>query len=121
MNFSSVAHTFDTIESVSKRLEITRLLAGLFKTADGDEIEVIAHLSMGKLHPPYVGTQFNIAEKSMAPIIANLLDWQETQVMEEVKKSGDLGSVIAQGTWDCKEQLSVMEVFNWYIMPVVSE
>src|SRR5690606_17606210 len=55
MKFSEVAQAFDSIEKVSGRLEMTRLLADLFAKVTTHEAEIVATLSLGQLHPPYIG------------------------------------------------------------------
>ena len=64
MKFSQVAIVFDEIEKISGRLEMTKLLADLLKKATSQEAKIISYLSLGKLKPPYIGTQFQVAEKS---------------------------------------------------------
>lgn len=113
MNFSTVATYFDAINNTSSRTEMTQLLAKLFKEADADEIEIICNISLGLLRPPYRGTQFNVADKSMQIIVAQLLSISLTEVQERLKALGDLGTVVAQGytAHDAKE-LSVQEVYH---------
>lgn len=112
MKFSVVTQTFEEIEKVSARLEITRLLADLFEKASPDEAGIICNLSLGQLHPPYIGTQFNIAEKSMIKVLAQLLDEPEEAFKKHVKKIGDLGAVVAQGEWTRHAELTLLQVYD---------
>ncbi|MGE0010097.1 MAG: ATP-dependent DNA ligase [Candidatus Babeliales bacterium] len=112
MNFSTVAYYFDAINNTSSRTEITQLLATLFKAANAQEIEIICNASLGLLRPPYRGTQFNVAEKSMIGIVAQLLGISPEEVKTRANDLGDLGSVVAQGyAAQTASELSVVDVY----------
>ena len=112
VKFYDVAQTFDQIEQESARLVITQLLAQLLKSATASEVEIICNLSLGLLRPPYLGTQFNIAEKNMIKVIANLLKKSEQEVKNVAKKKGDLGLVIESGSWRVKDYLTIHQVYK---------
>ena len=112
MKFIEVAHSFNEIEPIAARLEITRLLADLFKKASPHEAEIIASLSLGQLHPPHIGTQFNIAEKNLLKAIAEFLDIPEDTIKKEMKLVGDLGLLLSNHTWDHDADLSVEAVYQ---------
>jgi DNA ligase-1 len=112
MKFSVVTCVFEQIEKVSSRLEITRLLADLFNKATAHEAGIICNLSLGQLHPPYVGTQFNIAEKNMLKVLAQLLNESEEEFTKQAKKIGDLGAVIAQSDWSHQIDLTLLQVYE---------
>ena len=112
MKFIEVAHSFDEIEPIAARLEITRLLADLFKKASAHEAEIIASLSLGQLHPPHIGTQFNIAEKNLLKAVAEFLDKSEDSVKKEMKHLGDIGLVLSAHEWKNSAELSVTEVYK---------
>jgi len=113
MKFKQVAEFFDRIEQESSRIEITKLLAELFSAANAKEIGIICNFSLGMLRPPYVGTQFNLAVKSLINVAADLLDMPAKEVTAQTKKLGDLGKVIAE--YDVvkpKTLLSVEDVYQ---------
>jgi DNA ligase-1 len=112
MQFSVVTQAFEAIEHISSRLEITRILAELFSKASPHEAGIICNLSLGQLYPPYVGTQFNIAEKSMLKVLAQLAHVPEEAFKKEVKKVGDLGAVIAQEKWKHHAELTLLQVYE---------
>ena len=107
-----MAQVFDEIEKISGRLEITKLLADLLKKASPVESKIICYLSLGKLNPPYIGTQFQIAEKNFYKVIANLLSMDEPEVKELAKKYGDIGSVLEFGTWQQMDDLTVTQLYK---------
>lgn len=112
MNFNYVAIIFSQMEATSGRLEMTELLAGLLKTASIEEAAIICNISLGQLNAPYIGTQFNIADKNMAKVVADLLQISVDQVSQEAKELGDLGLVIEKGEWGTHQALSIAQVFK---------
>ena len=112
MKFSYVSQVFDEIEKISGRLEITKLLADLLKKASPIESKIICYLSLGKLNPPYIGTQFQIAEKNFYKVIANLLSMDELEVKKLAKKYGDIGSVLELGKWRRTDDLTVTQLYK---------
>ncbi len=91
--FSIVADVFNEIEQVSSRLVITQKLGDLFKILTPKEANIVANLSLGVLHPAYIGTQFSLAEKAVIDLLAELLKVSHAEIIAEQKKLGDLGLV----------------------------
>jgi DNA ligase 1 len=112
MKFSDVARSFDAIEPISSRLGITRLLAELFKEASAHEAQIITYLSLGELHPSHISTQFNIAEKTMVKVVADVLGKSNDTILKEMKSSGDLGLVLASYEWSGDKELSLLHVYD---------
>jgi len=112
MKFIDVAKTFDQIEKVTGRLKITQMLADLLKRTAPSEASIISYLSLGQLNSPYIGTQFNIAEKNMISVVAALTKESESDVKQKVKTVGDFGSVLESGGWKPKGDLTVSQVYK---------
>jgi DNA ligase-1 len=112
VKFSQISEAFARIEPIQSRLEITRLLADLLRQATPSEASMICNLSLGQLQPPYIGTQFNIAEKTAIKAVAELLGIDVREVTQRVKALGDLGSVVAGGSWSPDKDLTVHQVFD---------
>jgi DNA ligase 1 len=113
MDFKEVAQYFENIELESSRIEITKLLSDLFQQANAKELDIICNLSLGILRPPYLGSQFNIAEKSLIHVVADLLGIDSKEVAQESKKLGDLGLVITTyADYKPSKTLTVQEVYN---------
>lgn len=113
MKFSEIAQAFSLIEPIQSRLEMTRMLADLLKQASPSEASIICNLSLGQLQPPYIGTKFNIAEKTVIKAIAELLHGDPKEIEIRAKTLGDLGSVVAEGNWETTCELSVAQVFTY--------
>lgn len=103
---------FSRIEKESSRLAITRLLAELLAQAHPTEAQIITYFSLGLLRAPYHGTQFALAEKSVAKVLAEVLDRSVAKITEQAHTLGDLGLVAATGDWRPQHELSVTDLYN---------
>lgn len=112
MKFSLVAQCFQKLEKTSRRLDIMYDLADLLQQATAYEAAVICNLSLGQLYPPYMSTQFNIAETLMLHVVADVLATSPEIVAQQVASSGDLGTCIETGTWKTKKELSLETVYD---------
>jgi DNA ligase-1 len=112
MKFSDVAECFSRIEETSGRVEITKLLADLFKKARPRDAEIIVNLALGQLKPPYIGTQFNVAEKSIIQVLAEFLNVTDETIKRHIKQSGDLGLVLMDYEWQADGGLTVLQVYE---------
>lgn len=112
VKFKDVAECFSRIEETSGRLEMTKLLADLFKKARPRDAEIIVNLSLGQLNPPYIGTQFNVADKTIINVLADFLGVTEETIKRHIKTSGDLGLVVMDYTWKVGDGLSVIQVYD---------
>ena len=94
MKFKTLAGYFERIEKTASRLEMTEILAELYKECSEDEIDLVTYLSLGKLRPKFEGVEFNMAETMMLRVISAAYGVELDKVEEEFKKVGDLGSCI---------------------------
>lgn len=113
MKFAVVAEFFERIAQESSRLTITQLLADLFGKANQKEAMIISYLSLGILRASYRGCQFNMAEKSVAKVIAQILAIDLKDVTRLAQQTGDLGSVLtAHGGKQEKNTQSLVVVYQ---------
>lgn len=99
MKFKDIAQAFAQIEQTDSRNDITALLAHLLKKASVQESGIICNIAVGELYPPYHETLFNIAQKTMEPIVALLLDESIDAIKKKVRTIGDIGQLVEQGHW----------------------
>jgi len=92
--FSEVAAVFAEIEKRSGRLEMTDVLASLFKRADATEIDKLIYLLQGILAPPYEGIDLGMGERFAIEAIASATGYTKSQVEADYRKSGDLGDTV---------------------------
>lgn len=112
MKFNEVGHYFDLIEQKSSRTAVTELLAELFEQANAREAQIICNLSLGQLHPPYIGTQFNMAEKNLFKVVAQLLGESVEEIKKAKKKTGDIGTPVMDGKWKPIGDPTVVQVYD---------
>ncbi len=93
MLYSELAETFDRLESTSKRLEMTDILAEFFRTADKGELRNIVYLSQGKLHPDFVPGVLGMADRQVMKAIATASGHPDDKVEKLIIETGDLGQV----------------------------
>ncbi len=111
MKFKKVAQVFQDLEAISSRLDITESLAALLKEASPEEARQLCYVSLGVLNPPYIGTQFSIAQKTMTKIVARLADSSLEAIEKQSQELGDLGLVVEQYAWSTQKDLSVNDVY----------
>lgn len=112
MSFVELATIFADIEKIQSRNEMMHMLAELFTKLTPHEAKIVSYLVLGTLNPPYISTQFNIADKSMKVLVARLVKKDIEDISDEIKKEGDAGAVIANYTWHYSHKLSIEQVYE---------
>jgi DNA ligase 1 len=93
MLFAELSEYLEKLEQTSSRIEITKILADLFKNSKAGEIDKTVYLILGTLAPSYKGIVFNLAERMMLRIIAKAYEKKTEDVAILYKQTGDLGFV----------------------------
>jgi DNA ligase 1 len=113
MLFSEVAQYFEQISKQSSRIEITKLLAQLYKQADACEARIISNLALGTLRPAHEGVKFNYAEKNIIKALAQLLQLDTAELTKQIKSIGDIGLFMRSHAWhEVNKPITVIEVFD---------
>ncbi|MBI5224141.1 ATP-dependent DNA ligase [Candidatus Micrarchaeota archaeon] len=105
--FRDVCAAFDVIESKSGRLEMTDLLAELFKKCTPKEAAYLCYLIQGIIAPPYEGIDLGMGERFALAAIASATGYPSFEVEKHFKKSGDLGDTATEFSKK-KKQLSLL-------------
>jgi len=118
MLFSQLAKYFERIEKNSSRLEITRILAELFKLLDAQEIAKVVYLLQGRVGPAYEGIDFGMAERTIIKSAMSALNIDRSYFEKEFKKSGDLGQTVESFkklyTSFEEKDMDVLDVFDFF-------
>ena len=93
MEFARVVEAYERIEATTKRLEMTDHLVALFRETPKDEIDTLAYLTQGQVHPDYVGIELGLAEKLVIRVLATATGLPRDRVTALWKEKGDLGLV----------------------------
>jgi len=93
MKFKDLSLYLKELEKISSRIEITKILAELFKKSTKDEIGVITYLILGTLAPSFRAVVFNLADRMMIEVLAKAYHVSADSVRKLYKTEGDLGNV----------------------------
>ena len=91
MRYAAIADAYEKIEATTKRLEMTDLLVSLLKNTPKEIIDKVVYLTQGKIYPDFVGLEIGIAEKLAIRALARASGIKESEIEEDLKKSGDIG------------------------------
>ncbi|WFO76335.1 ATP-dependent DNA ligase [Desulfurococcaceae archaeon MEX13E-LK6-19] len=92
MEFIILANTFEKIEAITSRTQMTLYLVDLFKKTPPEIIDKVIYLIQGKLWPDWMGMpELGVAEKTLIKAIALATNTRESEVQALFKKFGDLG------------------------------
>ncbi|MEM2143307.1 MAG: ATP-dependent DNA ligase [Candidatus Thorarchaeota archaeon] len=119
MLYRELASAYDQIESVSGMLEKIRLFSEVLKRAAPSEVAHIVALTLGRLFPDWMGEpELGLAEKTTIQVVAAAASVRERDVLELLKKTGDIGTTAeellrnsAQGSL-FREEITVKRVFD---------
>jgi DNA ligase-1 len=91
LRYAVIADAYEKIEATTKRLEMTDLLVSLLKDTPKEVIDKVAYLTQGKIYPDFIGVEIGVAEKLAVKALARASGRKESEVQENLKKSGDVG------------------------------
>ncbi len=112
MKFSELSASFWDISNLSSRIAITQKLSDLFLKLSPKEAQVVSYLSLGQLKPPYLKSQFNLAEKTVIKVIASVLSIEPSEVTRIYKETGDLSKIILDYKWNFDDKLTILHVYD---------
>jgi DNA ligase-1 len=108
LNYAVIADAYERIEATTKRLEMTDLLVELLKNTPKDVIAKVVYLTQGKIYPDFVGLEIGVAEKLAIKALARATGRRESEIEEDLKKTGDIGET-AQGFIAKKKQVTFFQ------------
>jgi DNA ligase-1 len=92
MLFETLVETYERLETTTKRLEMTDILADLFKKANPDELEKVIYLTQGKIHPDWKGQpEIGMAEKMVVESISIASGFTRRDIESLLAEKGDVG------------------------------
>jgi DNA ligase-1 len=107
LRYSVIAEAYEKIESTTKRLEMTDLLVELLKNTPKDVIDKVVYLTQGKIYPDFVGLEIGVAEKLAIKALARASGRKESEIDEDIRKTGDIGET-AQILVANKKQMTLL-------------
>jgi DNA ligase-1 len=91
LQYAVIADAYEKIEATTKRLEMTDLLVSLLTSTPKELIDKVAYLTQGRIYPDFVGIEIGVAEKLATKALARASGRRETEIEEDLKKTGDIG------------------------------
>jgi len=107
LNYAIIADAYEKIEATTKRLEMTDLLVDLLKNTPKAIIDKVVYLTQGKVYPDFVGLEIGVAEKLAIKALVRASGRKESEIEEDLKKSGDIGET-AQNFLAKKKQATLI-------------
>ena len=107
MDYSKISEVYERLESTTKGLEKTSILAkflGQIRT----EPEYI-YLLQGRIFPDYASRELGISRQLAIRAISRALGIRDSEVVEEFKKLGDLGKAVEHLIEEKKKQTSLFK------------
>jgi DNA ligase-1 len=108
LKYSIIADAYEKIEATSKRLEMTDLLVDLLKKTPKEIIDKVVYLTQGKIYPDFVSREIGVAEKLAMKALVRASGKKETEIEEDLKKTGDIGET-AQNFIASKKQATFFQ------------
>jgi DNA ligase-1 len=103
LKYSVVAEAYEKIEATAKRLEMTALLVDLIKNTPKEIIDKVAYLTQGRIYPDFMGIEIGVAEKLAVKALARASGRRESEIEEDIKKTGDIGETAQKLITDKKQ------------------
>ena len=96
LEFELVVNTFEKLEAVSSRTQMTLYLVELFKKTPADVIDKVIYFMQGRLWPDWKGLpELGVGEKGIIKAIILATHAKESEVEELRRRYGDLGTTVA--------------------------
>ena len=111
MKFSELAHTYDLIQQAKREPERVRILAGIFRRAESEDVEAIAHFTASEMVKPTLSDQFGTGPGTIRTAIALISGREESEIDEEVRHTGDMSEVVARHAAG-RDTLTVRELWR---------
>ncbi|MDD5746634.1 MAG: DNA ligase, partial [Candidatus Omnitrophica bacterium] len=114
MKFKNLAGYFQKLESTTKRLEMSAILAELFKPVGEqktEEIAVIVYLCQGQLLPAFKNIEFGISEKLIHKALVEATGVSSAEIEALFQQCGDYGEVAQKLCLTHTQEPKVMSVY----------
>ena len=112
MKFSDLAEVYEQLEKTSSGNALRRILADLFRKVQKNEIDKVAHLTLGRIASDYADINLGMAEKMVLRAVAEASGKEQQEATRLFKKLGDIGLVAEELVGRKRKDLGVSEVFD---------
>src|ERR1051325_4790360 len=112
MKFSELAQTYDLIQQAKNEPKRVEILADLFRRADRQSIEAIAHFTASEAVDPQLSDQFGIGPGIIRAAMALISGRDPSEIDTEVRHAGDMSEVVAARVRTGSDTLTVKELWQ---------
>ena len=91
MNYKELVEVYEALESTTKRLEKTKILADFYRSLDDETLPMITLMTLGKVFPPWSEKEIGIGSKLLMKTIATIVGVSVDEVEDKFRDTGDLG------------------------------
>ncbi len=121
MLYEELAKVYFRLETTSSTIAKTKILAELFKKTPKELLRIIVLLSQGQVFPPWMNKELRIGENLAMQAISRAIGVRKDEIIEAVKKYGDLGSACEallkrrKQVTLFQEELTVKKVYDTFV------
>ena len=112
MRFSKFVDYLARLEATTKRLEMTAIVAELFKEASEEDIAPIVYITQERLGPAFEPIDFGIGEALAAEALTKATGKDKDTIKKLSKLRGDYGDVAKELLPDEGKRMTVAQVFE---------
>ena len=126
MKFKRFSELLQQIEETSSRIDMTNILATMFKEANSEEVAIMCYLINGRVAPDFIPAEFNLADKSILSSLQSFAaaTGKKIDVKGKYDSLGDLGlvaeEILGRNNKNKYKQNSVKDIYEnlWKIVGV---
>lgn len=91
MQYQELVNIYSELESTTKRLEKTEIIANFFKKLDGETLSEVGLMILGRVFPAWSAEEIGIANKLLMRAVAEAIGTKPEKVEDAVRDEGDIG------------------------------
>ncbi|HEV2864105.1 MAG TPA: ATP-dependent DNA ligase [Pyrinomonadaceae bacterium] len=95
MKFSELARDYERIGAAAGDPARVRLLADIFRRAEGRELGAAAHLTLGEVVDPRLSDKLGVGPGAVRSVLSRMFSLDAGEIDEEVRRTGDMSEVVA--------------------------
>jgi DNA ligase-1 len=123
LRFSSLVEYFEKLEKTSSKNAMIQTLVSLLKEATASNIDIVCYFTLGEVAAAYENVQLGMGTGIARSAISLAFGMDETEVENELKNLGDLGTVASKieaaekeiGGFSSKENISVNDLHKEFL------
>jgi DNA ligase-1 len=107
LRFSNLVECFENLEKTSSKEAMVQTLASLLKKATASNIDIVCYFTLGEVAAAYKNLKLGIGTEIAKSAVSLALRTDETEVENELKNLGDLGTVASKIDKAAKKETEV--------------